>query len=325
MHASIEQQINDVIRSRKHLAEVESKYAARQETEMHHQPAGDLIDAIQRLEKAENRVRETCTLHQEQISKLREQIISLHNEYDSLHQQMSQIEDLFLVNIIRPGNNWRQAIRQREYLEKEYKRIQTAIAREKYGNQQELEADIQHALTHAEAIVKAAIDKSDEEFMEENNPVKRIEEISVDDVFNAISLEKLLHDFKHIVLPAVHPDTSDSPPETFNTAFNVYKKRDFLLMEAYLVKYRGEVKVESDLDVLIELDRILQTEEHYTQILLQLQDRYDRLEKDITTQELNDPAELQLRMQQQREEILEHIQEEAQKILYWREKLEGLL
>lgn len=325
MHAALEKQIQKVIGCRKHLAEVESRYHTQPDIEVNNQPAVDLMEAIQRLEEAENRVKLTCTLHQEHINTLREQIISLHEKYNILHKQMSEIEDLFLVNVIRPGNNWRQAIRQREYLEKEYKRIQTAIAQEQYTNSRDIEADIQHVLTHAEAIVKAAMKKSDEEFMEEENPVKRIEEVTVDDVFDAISIEKLLHDFKHLVLPAVHPDTSDSSPEAFNTAFDVYKKKDFLLMEAYLVKYRGEIEMEEGLDILIELEQILQTEEHYAQILIQFQDRYDCLENDLTTQELNDPNEIQQRLQLQREEILANIQEEAQKILYWREKLEGLL
>lgn len=325
MVTGIEKQIQNVVQCRKHLAEIESKYHTQQAPGSNEQSSKDLMDAIQRLEKAENQVKQTCTLHQEHIRILREQIISLHEKYNILHKQMSEIEDLFLVNVIRPGNNWRQAIRQREYLEKEYKRIHAAIAQEQYTDPQDIEADIQHVLTHAEAIVKAAMKKSDEELMEEENPVKRIEEVTIDDVFDAISIEKLLHDFKHLVLPAVHPDTSDSSPEVFNTAFDVYKKKDFLLMEAYLVKYRGEIELEEGLDVLIELEQILQTEEHYAQILIQFQDRYDRLENDLTTQELNDPNEIQQRLQQQREEILANIKEEAQKILYWREKLEGLL
>ena len=140
-----------------------------------------------------------------------------------------------------------------------------------------------------------------------------------------IPMDELVKEFKRVVLPAVHPDTSDTPDKVFETVFEVYKKGDPLLMEAYIIEYRGEYQTDRDADPLGSLDQVLKTQERYQRVSVHLQRRVDRIKQNLTTQEIEDPVKLQENMQQQRQEILTRIQSEAEQILAWRAKIEGLV
>ena len=128
-----------------------------------------------------------------------------------------------------------------------------------------------------------------------------------------------------MVLPKVHPDTSNTPPEVFKTVYEVYKKRDPLLMEAYIVEYRGEVQPEQESDPLESLEHVLKTRDRTRALAGRLQRKVDRLKQDLTSQEKQDPGSVQENLQQQRQEILARIQSEAEQILVWRDRIEGLV
>jgi hypothetical protein len=127
------------------------------------------------------------------------------------------------------------------------------------------------------------------------------------------------------VLPAVHPDTSYTDAETFKTVFEVYEKRDYLLMEAYIAQYRGDLASDPEEDPFAALEQACELQDQYQALLARLQRRVDYLVKDLTPEELKDPEEVRRRMLAQRDEIRVRIQTETEQILHWRELLENLV
>lgn len=57
------------------------------------------------------------------------------------------MESHFLTSIVRPGYILKEAIRQREFLEKEVHRIRRGIITESYPDQKTVEEDIRQVLT----------------------------------------------------------------------------------------------------------------------------------------------------------------------------------
>jgi hypothetical protein len=323
MRIIAKRQIEELIQLRKQLADIETKrrlYPENTPQEIYQ----ELMVVIQHLEKAEEQVRQTSKSIMENVNKIRSQILKTLDKYNLLCDKMAQFEELFLINIIRPGNSLRQATLQKDYLEQEYERIQSAIEKEEYACREDLEADIQFVLLNRETIGNETITKTDKDQREKEELLKRLDEIDVDDVIDAIRIDKIITEFKTIVLPAVHPDTSETPDDVFEVVFDVYEKTDILLMESYLVKYRGEVKSDPGSDPINNLEGLLNTEKHYMQVFSQLNERFARLKLDVTTQEVKNPEDVQAKMQQQRIEILKRIQDEAEKINFWREKIENL-
>lgn len=324
MQDAIQRQIESVIQCRRHLAEVESKRGQYKQNV----PAEiwqEFVEVSHRLEQAEEKVRQTCQELAGDVNQIRAEIASTMEQYNHWREQMRQAEDLFLMNIVRPGRRLKQAIRQREYLEREYQRINTGIKREGYANLLELETDIHRVLTHGDTSFKAEAERSDDEFPQDEYLFKSFDDITVDDLVEAISKEELVREFKRVVLPAVHPDTSDTPAEVFNTVHKAYKKGDYLLMEAYIVEYRGEIRSDTIIDPLESLDEVLKIQQRYQRLSARMQRRVGRLKQDLTTQEMEDPGKMQEKMQRQRQEIIVRIQTEAEQILLWRAKIESLM
>ena len=324
MQDAIKRQMESVTQHRKHLAEVESRLGQYQKN-VPLEIWQELAEISRQLKQAEQELRQTCQELAGDVNQTRAEIVSTLEQYNHWREQMHQVEDQFLVNILRPGHHLKQSIRQREYLEQEYQRIHTSIQREDYSSQQELEADIRRVLTHGDTAFDAQVESTDEELLQDEGPFDRLDETNVDDLMDDIPMDELVKEFKRVVLPAVHPDTSDTPDEVFETVFEVYKKGDPLLMEAYIIEYRGEYQTDRDADPLGSLDQVLKTQERYQRVSVHLQRRVDRIKQNLTTQEIEDPVKLQENMQQQRQEILTRIQSEAEQILYWRAKIEGLV
>lgn len=324
MQDSIKRLIESVVQYRKHLAEVESRrgqYKKNVPAEIWQQ----LADVSHRLEQAEENVRRTCREVAASVNQTRADITATLEEFTRWREQMRQVEDLFLANIVRPGHHLKRAIRQREYLQQEYHRILAGIQREGYASQQQLEADVHGVLTDEDMAFDAQAESPDEDLPQDEDIFETFDEVSVDDLVEAFSKEELVKEFKRVVLPKVHPDTSNTPPEVFKTVYEVYKKRDFLLMEAYIAEYQEELQLEQDADPLESLDQVLNTQRSYLRLHARLQRRVDRLKQDLPTQEMQDPVNLQEKMLQQRQEILARIRSEAEQILLWREKIEGLV
>jgi len=324
MQESVEHQVESVIQYRKRLKEVEN----RRGRYLQNVPAEiwqELAEVSRGLEKAEQKVRQTSRELAGETNQIRIEIISTLERYNHWRDQMRQVEGLFLANIIRPGFYLKQAIYHREYLSQEYDRILTRIQRAGYASQEELDTDIRQVLTYGDITFDEHEKVSDEELLQDGEAPSQFDEVNVDNLVEAISREELVKQFKRVVLPRIHPDTSNTPVEVFKTVYEVYEKGDKLLMEAYIIDYQGEIQPDEETDPLECLDQVQKEQRRYHRLSTHLQRRVDRLKQDLTTQEMEEPGKIQETMHQQRQEILTRIQSEAEQILYWRDKIEGLV
>jgi hypothetical protein len=312
-----------VIQLRKNLAELELK-RSQSRSNLPDENWQVFADVSYRLDQAEQKVKDFCQQIINDLNHTRSEITESLEGFIHLQEQIRNIEDQFMLNIVRPGYQLKKAIQQREFLEAEYHRIYKQIQRAGYTNQVDLEQDIRHAISTA----KANEDQSYEEYQEEikeDAPDLAYQWMNVDEVMEEISKEELIKEFRRVVLPAIHPDTSNTPAEVFTTVYDVYKKEDTLMMEAYIIQYRGEIVVNADADPLENLDRLSELLKRQQRIATRLQRRVDAIKKEIATLELEHPEKVQDNMRMQRQEILKRIQSESEQILYWREQIEGLV
>ena len=324
MEEDIQYYEKQIILLRKQLAELEIKRSQYQSNV----PAviwQELANVSHQLEQAEQKIKDFNVEIIGDLNHARTQIITLLEEFMHLQEQMRDIEDQFMVNIVRPGYHLKKAIRQREYLEHEYDRIYKKILRAGYGDLLELEQEIRIVISAGKVEEEAQSYEEHEEQIQAENPSLAYQWIDVDDMLEIISKEELIKEFKRVVLPAVHPDTSTTPVEVFKTVYEVYKKEDPLLMEAYIIEYRGEITDKQDTDPLEDLDKVSKLLKRYQLVALWMQRRVARVKEEISTQELDHPEKVQDNMQIQRQEILKRIQHESEQILYWREQIEGLV
>ena len=203
-----------------------------------------------------------------------------------------------MVNIVRPGYHLKKAIQQREYLECEYHRMYKKILNAGYADQLELEQEIRRAISAG----KVDEDQSYEDYQEqlqEDSPNLTYPWMDVDDLLDEISKEELIKEFKRVVLPAIHPDTSTTPDDVFNTVYEVYKNEDPLLMEAYIIKYRGDIPVEEEADPLESLDKVSELLKRFQRVVSRIHRRIAGTKAEIATLELEHPEKVQGYMQTQ--------------------------
>ena len=236
---------------------------------------------------------------------------------------MRQVESLFLINIIRPGQRLKQAVQQRKFLQNEYLHMLNTIRRAGYNSLEELQEKIHRVLEHDRLSWKTLEDEEIDDTWE--NVPGDYKDIQAEDLLEAFSKEELNREFKRVVLPRVHPDTSDTTPEIFQTVYEVYKRGDYLLMEAYILEYRPEIQPAQEKDVLDSLDQMLKQRDYTQHLLIRLQKKIEKLIRDLTKQEKQDLNKIEDDMKERRQEILFRIQEEAEQILIWREKINNLV
>ena len=317
-------QVESVITLRQKLFEVEAR-RSRQDKNIPPGTWQDFLDISRQLEQAEASIRQICGEITNEINQVRERIKSSLEEYNHWREQMREVESLFLAYIVRPGHHLKAAIRQREFLQEEYQRLLAGVQQGKFTSLQELEAELRLVLSRGNLAEETTTEEEEQEELWEEEPFKKIQEMSVDDLVEVFTREELIREFKRVVLPKVHPDTSNTPPEVFKTVFEVYKKGDPLLMEAYIVEYRGDILPQIEGDVLENLEQVLKTRAYTLKLHARLQRRVERLKQELSPQELEDPGKLQEGMKVQRQEILRRIQVEAEQILHWRAQIESLV
>lgn len=322
MDETVQEYEMQVIRLRKQLAEVESrqgKYSSG--------IPGDILQELAsiswQLERAEQKVSGIYRGIIAEVNEERLSIIKMLDEFMNIRQRMREIEDQFMANIVRPGFHLKRAIQHREFLDNEYRRMFTKILHEGYADLVDLEKEIRRVLSTGENEEASTGETEEEEISDDTS--KKIYDISdMDEFLNLISKEELIKEFKRVVLPAVHPDTSTTPVETFKTIYEVYEKGDVLLMEGYIIQYRGNIAAEKDTDPLENLDKARELLKQYRHTSTRIQHRLRRLQGESTKQELEHPEILQENMLKQRNEILRRIQHESEMILLLRGKIEGL-
>jgi hypothetical protein len=285
----------------------------------------ELVTLSNALEVEEKKARAALEIKTRQVNETREAVRQKLAEYNQWREQMREVDALFLANIVRPGYRLKQAVRQRTYLVEEYKRIRREIETGDFAQAEEVEAEVHRTLTHGEAAYTDDRESFEDEVLAERELSKDFPQFDVDDLVDAFEKDHLVRDFKRFVLPSVHPDTSDTDMETFKTVFEVYEKKDYVLMAAYVAEYRGELAPDPQEDLIGSLERACQLQDQYQAILARLERRVDYLVKDLTPEELKDPEAVRNKMLAQRDEIRDRIQAETELILHWREMLENLV
>ena len=260
-----------------------------------------------------------------EINQLLEQIITSLEEYNHWREKMREMEKLFMLNILRPGYILKQAIRQRKYLEGEYTRIRTGIVNRGYDSLHDVEADIRKVLVHGDRAFEA----DDRSFADEQNQEENLRQLAEDldpqTIAETYNEDQILQDFKRIVLPAIHPDTSDTPKETFLTIYEAYEAEDYLLMEAYVAQYRGKFEIDDEQDPLAVQKTLSEVQKDYHRLAGRLDRRLKALKQELTPEELEDDEKVKAHLNHQREEIRRLIKGEAEKVFDLREKIEGLI
>lgn len=324
MEYTIEVIIERTVRFRKKLAELEAQ-RAEFETDVPKELWEEIVRMSRALDREERKAQAACRVKSKQVNDTRSEVINTLDNYNHWRDQMRQVEDLFLVHVVRPAYRLRQAVQQREYLETEYRRIRKNIDHEHYADLEDLSSDIQGVLTHSDTAFEDQDDDLPDEESKTVNPLDMLEELDVDQLVDEIEQEAVAREFKRVVLPAIHPDTSSTSKQTFTTVYEAFEKRDYLLMQAYIAQYRGEIIPDPDEDPLFTLDQLGQYQDDYQEIGKRLDRRLDKLKEELTPQELDEPDQLQEKLRTQQTEISARIQVEAERILQLRQQIENLV
>ncbi|MGE5740992.1 MAG: hypothetical protein ACM32H_03050, partial [Candidatus Aminicenantes bacterium RBG_16_66_30] len=132
-------------------------------------------------------------------------------------------------------------------------------------------------------------------------------------------------EFKRTVIPRVHADTSDAPFEEFNAVLDAYKKKDFLLMKAFVIRHAPElVRAEGEpMDDFVA--RVVRGAAGDRKVFEKLTARVDGLKKNMTAQELDNQDEVLRQIKSQNREIQRAIYKEAEELVRLQNLLEGLI
>ncbi|GAB2588062.1 hypothetical protein [Kribbella endophytica] len=243
---------------------------------------------------------------------VREQVVRTLEAYVGLSARMRRLEDAFRTQVMGAGYQLQQLIEERRRLEAELDRIRTRLADGEYADDAALAADVDAALVDT---VPGPLNEDD--------PTASAEQHS-DDGLDELSRRRILREFKRIVLPKVHTDTSTAPPEEFEVAHAVYRERDYVLMEAFVLQYRGELGPYDDDGAELSTGQATDRLASYRAAARRLDDRLARLRADATEAELTVPDDAQHRIREQNQEFLRAIDEESATVMRLRTELENL-
>ena len=132
-------------------------------------------------------------------------------------------------------------------------------------------------------------------------------------------------EFKRTVILKVHADTSDAPFEEFNSVVSAYKKKDFLLMKAFIIRYSDEIaraESESEEDFV---ERIVRSTTADRDVLEKLTARIDNLKRNMTRQELESQDGVLRQLKNQNREIQKAIYREAEELIRVQNLLQDLI
>lgn len=276
------------------------------------------------LKRVESEIRKINNTLVQEVNEIRTRIIATLSEYSQLSSVMSDFENMFLSHVLLPSYQLQLTIQKRRFLEREYNRIHEAIEQGIYINPGEVENDVRQTLKHAEVAYAYKEGEQTDESLKAMSPTAVLESVEPDTVIDEKKKEELVKEFKRIVIPKVHTDTSEAPFEVFNSVYEAYRKRDYLLMEAFIIQYRGELSSKVGEDTLIFLDLVTTYSREYPSVLERLEKRIEKLKQDMTVKEIENPEEIQIQMKKQNREIRKAIYEEAEQILHLRSCLENL-
>jgi hypothetical protein len=256
---------------------------------------------------------------------VRRRINELLDEYTRLAARMGEFENAFVTYVLLPGYHLQMAVKKREFLEGEYRRIRENIQKQAYSSTEEIVRDVRLAISHAEVEFSGRdLPDRDNEAVA-RSPVAGLDPGDMD--FDLTEQEKasITGEFKRTVIPRVHADTSDAPFEEFNTVLNVFRKKDFLLMKAFVIRYADEfVRAESE-PISDFAERVARHTAGDRTVLEKLKARINGLKQNMTTQELENQTEVLRQLKNQNREIQKAIYREAEELLRFQHLLEQLI
>ena len=249
------------------------------------------------------------------LNRIREEIVAQLQELLRLQARMDELEKHYLAYILLPSYQLQASLQMRKYLEEEYRRISKAIESGLFNDPAEIEKEVREALRHADTAFSYA--GYADSYAGSNGGSALPEGIEADYEIDPAAKEKLIKEFKRIVLPKIHSDTSDAPFEVFNAAFEAYKKKDYLLLAAFVIQYRGD----------FEDDKIRNSghPEEYRKVYRGLLKRVGRLREDPAMLQLQNREQVLSQMKKQNVEIRKAAMQEAELLLHLRSCLEELI
>jgi hypothetical protein len=280
-----------------------------------------LSNDLSQFEQMLIKINESTT---QDIHACRDKIVADLAEYNRISAGMREMEKFFLVNVLRPGYTLKQATRKREYLEREYIRIRSGIINHEFDTLQEVQAEIRNTLVHSDKAYEPDQRNYEDEQVETVSLWEIVESLDPQDIVEGVDEEQITEDFKRIVLPATHPDTSNTPKEIFLTVMGVFKAQDYLLMEAYVAQYQDENKPDPEEDILHINDELSQRQQDYHRLEARMARRLKAIKKELDPIEIDQPDKVKENIVNLREEIKANIQRETEKIIDLREKIQDL-
>jgi len=256
---------------------------------------------------------------------VRRQINLLLDEYTRLAARMSEFENAFMTYVLLPGYQLQLAVKKREFLEKEYARIAKNIQRKTYPSTEEIARDVRQAVGRAEVEFSGRELADKDQETDPRSPVAGLDPWDQDLDLTEEQKASITGEFKRTVIPKVHADTSNAPFEDFNSVLAAYKKKDFLLMKAFVIRYADELvrgKGESEEDFV---ERIVRNTTGDRKVLEKLTARIDGLKQNMTAKELESQDEVLRQIKNQNREIQMAIYREAEDLIRIQNSLEDLI
>ncbi len=246
-------------------------------------------------------------------NEVRERVVHDLAAYIDLSAAMREFENAFQARVMHTAQQLHDAIEERRRLEAEFERIRRKVDRGEYGGAEEVEDDVRAALTPVDADARAEA------------PEAVGDDDSTGDGVDPAAKKRIIREFKRIVLPKVHADTSDTSYSIFEVAYSAYKSGDHVLMEAFVIQYRGEVDGSDDDGRPLTRSRLETRLSEYRAAARRLDDRCRDLRRDAVEDEIRDPEQVHERIARQQEEFRRAVVREAERVQELRARLEALV
>jgi hypothetical protein len=252
----------------------------------------------------------------------RHRLVGLLTDYNRLQSSMAAMENIFFTHVVMPSYQLREAVRRREFLEAEYGRISGKINECGYAGRSEVEEDVRAVLNKADVeFSQKSLDEAD---LVPRGPTAGLPVVDHDFEPDEMERQRIVREFKRTVIPRVHADTSEAPFEEVQTVYAAYKKKDYLLLKAFIISYRGDLVREAGEAAEAFAGRAEKQARETREVLEKLERRTADLKRNMTALELEQQEKVVLQVKRQHQEILRAIYEEAEKISRLQELLDDL-
>ena len=237
-------------------------------------------------------------------------------QYLELSERMREFEDTFSAQILSAANELFVMRGQRKQLELAYRRIQAKLDRGEYLSDNDIKEEVEAALELSEADVTGLDELSE--------ALTRKLDGNDSGELDTVTKERIYRAFKRIVLPRVHSDTSDADFSEFEVAYKAYKSKDYTLMEAFVIRYRDNIGLEED-GQLLTLAQLTTRLKEYQAAWKRLDNRLGVLQREVTSAEIKAPEQARKRMEEQGEKFRQAIIDEAEELRELQSNLESLI